>query len=464
MTTTPASEAPTLELLRARCAAVIESRIPTHLDRLHWDAGRLAAHQEAMLREMLAHAIEHSPFHGRRLSGIDPSSFTLAELPALPTMTKQELMAFFDDVVTDRRLSLPLVDAQLSATHELPTLLVDEYLCLTSGGSSGLRGVFVWTLDAMADFLLGMIRPSVAALFAGGGPPPEPIPYLRVAAPSGIHATRALSELFTGSLFDLTVVSATQPIEEVVEAANAAQPLILGGYPSSLMLLAEEQSAGRLQIHPLAVSGGSEPFTSDMKAKVEAAFGVAPSDIFASTEGLVGTAAPGTDDLVLSTDLAIVELVDDANRPVPPGTRSAKVLVTGLLNTTQPLIRYELTDSMRLLPPAAEHGYPTVVVEGRSDDSLRWGATTVHPITIRSVMVHHPTVREHQVRQTTDGIEVAVVWAGTPPAGATEGIANELRTALERAGLAGGVVSVRPVDTIERHPLTGKTRRFIPLP
>lgn len=64
----------------------------------------------------------------------------------------------------------------------------------------------------------------------------------------------------------------------------------------------------------------------------------------------------------------IVELVDERNEPVPPGTPSAKVLLTNLYNRAQPLSRYELTDRFVAQPPAPDHGHLRAAVEGRSDE------------------------------------------------------------------------------------------------
>jgi phenylacetate-CoA ligase len=71
---------------------------------------------------------------------------------------------------------------------------------------------------------------------------------------------------------------------------------------------------------------------------------------------------------VFNTDLCIVELVGADNRPVTPGVSSAKVLVTNLYNVTQPLIRYELTDTFIRQPDTAEHGYLRVRVQRRNDE------------------------------------------------------------------------------------------------
>jgi phenylacetate-CoA ligase len=82
--------------LRARFGELLASRLPEHVGRLGWDAGQLAGHQRDRLRALLAVAAERSPFHARRLAGVDPGRFELAQLAELPVMTKQQLMASFD--------------------------------------------------------------------------------------------------------------------------------------------------------------------------------------------------------------------------------------------------------------------------------------------------------------------------------------------------------------------------------
>ena len=117
---------------------------------------------------------------------------------------------------------------------------------------------------------------------------------------------------------------------------------------------------------------------------------------------------------VFNTDLCIVELVDADNRPVTPGVPSAKVLVTNLYNATQPLIRYELTDTFIRPPDAAEHGYLRARVQGRNDEILHYDTADIHPIGIRSVMVKTPEVIDYQVRQTRCGIDLIAVTTDGP--------------------------------------------------
>lgn len=73
-----------LELMRTRLSGAIGHHLPGHIERLGWDAGRLAAHQRDRLRALLARAITRSPFHAARLRGVDPDRFELADVARLP--------------------------------------------------------------------------------------------------------------------------------------------------------------------------------------------------------------------------------------------------------------------------------------------------------------------------------------------------------------------------------------------
>ena len=140
-----------------------------------------------------------------------------------------------------------------------------------------------------------------------------------------------------------------------------------------------------LQAAPMAVTTTSEPLDDGARARINEAFGVGVSDMFGSTEGVLGVSPPDDPVIQLASDLAIVELVDHDNRPVDPGTPSTKALVTNLCNRVQPLIRYELTDSF-VERPTPSNGHMRVTVEGRRDDELTFpDNVVVHPSAIRSV-------------------------------------------------------------------------------
>ena len=449
------------DALRARYGEAFGARLPDHIRRLPWDAGRLAAHQRERLRALLACAIERSPFHARRLAGIDPGRFEPGDLAGLPVMSKEQMMAGFDELATDRRLTRARAEAHLMACADEPSLLAGRYVCLTSGGSSGLRGIFVQTIEEYAEFAASVLRRLVARLAAAGPPPPDGIPVAFVAAASPVHASGFAAAVLTAG-YPVRAISApaTLPLAGLVQRLNQVRPLVVMAHTSKLALLAAEQRAGRLTIAPVSVTAMGEQLTQTNRAVIADAFGMPLINQFASTEGLVGHSEPGGELISFASDMCITELVDQDNQPVPDGTPSAKVLLTNLYNHTWPLIRYELTDRFTRHPAGPGSGYLCATVEGRADDTFRYGTLAVDPLVIRTVMVRTPAALEYQVRQTSRGIDIAVV-AGAPldHAALAAALAHSLRT----AGLPDPQVHLRQVPDIARHPQTGKARRFIPL-
>jgi phenylacetate-CoA ligase len=461
MTRTSTPCASDRSLLRSRLYDEVGAHLAGGIERLGWDVGRLARYQRERLRALLARAVERSPFHARRLGPIDPGRFELADLTRLPVMTKTEMMAEFDDVVTDPRLRRPVVDAHLAASVSEPSLLFGEYVCLASGGSSGLRGVFVQTLGEYAEFTTSVVRRVMAAAIAAGGPPPGGLRVAMIGAASPVHSSGFAAAVADGPPIRLIPAPVTLPLAEIVERLNAADPPALLGYPTMLRRLAGEQRAGRLRIAPRSITAMGELLNPADAERIAEVFGVGVIDNFVSTEGLVGHSEPGGRVLSFASDLCLAELVDDDNLPVPAGTSSARVLVTNLHNLTQPLIRYELTDRFTPGPAAPDHGHLRASVDGRADPPLRYGDVEVHPLVIRTVLTKAPVIREYQVRQTERGVAADVVVDGVLD---TAALAVSVEMGLREAGLSDPRAAVRVVAALDRHPETGKVRRFVPLP
>jgi phenylacetate-coenzyme A ligase PaaK-like adenylate-forming protein len=447
---------------RADFQAELLARIPEHLGRLSWSAERIESAQRDGLRRLLAHAVAHSPFHRQRLAGTNVASIEPAGLTSLPVMTKTDMMAAIDDVFTDRRLTLGAVEQALAATGSEPVPVLGRYMALATGGSAGQRGVFVFDQAAKAEFILSIIRSLLAGLHAAGGIPPGGLPMAMVGAGSAVHATGAAAAETIGPDAPLRVlpVPVTMPLRQIVDRLNTLQAPALIGYASALGRLAAEQNAHRLHIAPVVIISTSETLLPEARREITAAFGVPVINSFASTEGLMGSSAPGDDVLMFNSDMCIIELVDAANRPVGPGVPSAKVLVTNLYNLAQPLIRYELADSFVLEPSAGGPGHMLARVHGRADEVFHYQAGDLHPHVVRSVMLRSPEVADYQVRQTRTGIEADIIAAGSA---SPEALRRRLAEALARGGLSQPDVTVRIAADLPRCAGSGKLRRFVPL-
>jgi phenylacetate-CoA ligase len=256
----------------------------------------------------------------------------------------------------------------------------------------------------------------------------------------------------------------TRPLDWIVAGLNDYQPVALMGYPSALALLAVEARDGRLRIAPKRLMSTSEPLLPEVRRSVEEAFGAPLANMYGTSEaGPLGTGCWRGPGMHLPDDLVIVEPVDQAGRPVPAGTRSAKLYVTAISNPLLPLIRFELTDQVTVLERACPCGSAHRLiadVEARLDDDFRYpGGVVVHPHVFRSVLSREAWIVEYQVRQTPTGAEALVIGAPGDP----HAVGRALEKELAQVGVAGPSVDVRVVDRLERQ-AAGKVRRFQPIP
>ncbi|HEX7385095.1 MAG TPA: phenylacetate--CoA ligase family protein, partial [Burkholderiaceae bacterium] len=201
-------------------------------------------------------------------------------------------------------------------------------------------------------------------------------------------------------------LSIMRPTAEIVAELNALAPTILVSYPTAVALLAEQACAGHLHIRPAEIWTGGETLTAEARRHIESAFGCSVRNSYGASEFLsIGwECAEGR--MHANTDWVILEPVDDALRPVPPGVASHTTLLTNLANHVQPLIRYNLGDSLRMSPEPCGCGSPLPVIEvqGRHDDPLvlrdaQGRSVTWLPLAISTLLEEEARVFDFQLHQ-----------------------------------------------------------------
>jgi phenylacetate-CoA ligase len=450
------------ETMRQRHVADALALAPRLIDQLGWPADRLAEHRTLRLRELARIATERSPWYRKRLSGVDIDHLDEAALTELPVLSKAELMEHFDDIVTDSRLTLAGLEAHLS-TVEAGSYLLGRYTALTSGGSSGQRGVFVYDRDAFAVFWLTCYRGLLRARDSYPDLASRPAVMASVTAAHFSHATAAMARTFSNPRVTTVRLPVTLRTEQIVAGLNKVQPDFMTVYPSVLHALAHEAVAGRLKIAPRRILAGAEPLLPEIRAAAERAWGVNVINIYGTSEGggtAVGCDRGGTH---ISEDQLIVEPVDLAGRPVPPGERSAKIYLTNLYNSVLPLIRYEITDEVKVLPgpcPCGSAHRRIADVQGRLDDVFTYQGLRVHPHLFRTALSREAGVVEYQVRQIPAGAAIAIRC--TAPV-SLDALRDRVAAGLAAAGLDRPGVTVEVVDRFERPGGPAKLKRFIPL-
>ena len=303
----------------------------------------LAALQERKLRDLLRLAAGRSPFYTRLYQGID---LERAPLTDLPPITKEQVQSHFDEVVTDRRVTLDGVRPFCrDSTPASNPFYLGEFVVLMSSGTTGHRGYYVWDSAALADAVAVGYRQSNRGPAGQGSAGGQRIAAIIQVDPS--DATSVLMGLIPESVGSKRLIDIRQEFPRIVEQLNEFQPTLLAAYPYMLWLLSEAARDGRLKVRPRRVTSSADVLTGSDRAAVRAAFGVEPYNYYCSTEvPYFAWECDAHDGLHVNADHVLLESVDARNRPVPPGTLGDKVLVTNLSNRAMPLIRYEMSDQV----------------------------------------------------------------------------------------------------------------------
>ena len=425
--------------------------------RERWTRQQLEEFQSQQLSRLVRHARANSPFYSERYRQMPSSAETT--LSALPPIDKATIMENFDRIVTDSRLKLSDLEkhvVQLSGDE----YYLGQYRALTTGGTTGLKGLFVYDRAAWSHVQATLLR---WARFMGVSPRlPKRVRIASVGSDSVAHASCRAAMSADVGLYRILRLHATDSIASLVRALNGFQPEVLSAYPSIAALLAIEQSEGRLKISPRIVSTGSEICTDGMKRAIEAAWCNAPFNNYALVEAMLASAeCTAHGGIHIFEDLFILEVVDERYRPVPDGVPGDKVLLTNLFNYTQPLIRYEVSDMVTIAKEPCSCGRPfraIARVEGRTDDIIflpgaQGGEVPVHPDLFHTIVELIAEVKEYQVIHDENGIHVRLV-ARSESVQHSVGVRlhERIRTSLQRMGAQIPVIDIVFASRIERDP------------
>ena len=373
-------------------------------------------------------------------------------------MTKAEAQNEWDDIVTVPDLTRQRAEAILAEQQWFSYTPSDEQI-FSSGGSSGVRGVYVWDWHFFVSIACLAWRLQAReerreprsgaklAVLAAGMPP---------------HASTPLFDVPTSPGMETVVIPAGAPIDETIAAVAAARPTHLVGYATVVGQLARASLAGRLDIRPIRVSTNSEPLLDEDRQAIREAWNAPVHNLWGSTE--IGVQAVGCargEGLHVCEDEVVLERVDESGAPVRPDQPAARTLATGLANRTFPFIRYDLGDQVNWLPGQCACGSAFARVAdigGRRDDDFSYDTCAIPASVFRYVLGTDPRVSEYQVHQTARGADVLIVGDSD-----VDALASALGAALSRHGLSDPEVTVRVVDRLHRHEATGKLKRFVPL-
>lgn len=206
------------------------------------------------------------------------------------------------------------------------------------------------------------------------------------------------------------------------EKVVRTRPRLIEGYVGAVAEYATYLERHDLTIPPpAAVATTAAPLTSQMRARLEAAFGAPVYDEYRSSEvSWIAGECREQDGLHIFADARMIEIVDEDGDPVPDGT-VGDLIITDLTNRVFPTIRYRLGDRAALRAGACPCGSPLPLmesVEGRAWDLIRLPSGRVLAQRLAALFgTNVSAVRLYQLHQLADySIRLRVVLGDAPRA------------------------------------------------
>jgi phenylacetate-coenzyme A ligase PaaK-like adenylate-forming protein len=411
----------------------------------------LAALQAERLQGLVSRLLAAGGVQGQRLkdAGISAGAdVTLADLPRLPVTTKRDLWD----------------------SYPFGLLAVDRSQVVAVHGSSGTGGKPTLVSYTRGDLKL-WARMCARALASAGA-----------TADSLVHNAYGYG-LFTGGIgihqgaieLGATVVPTSGGMTgRQVTLITDLRPDILTCTPSYAIRIGEAlAAAGVTPGRGLSLRAGifgAEPWTEQMRARLNELLGLRALDIYGLSEiigpGVASECAVAADGLHVNEDHFLVETLDPATgQPVEDGT-GGELVFTTVTKEALPLLRYRTGDVAALRRGTCECGRTLVKmskITGRIDDMLVIRGVNVYPSEIERVLLGEDglaldyllVVDERAAqRQLIACCEVRSGWQFKLP------LADELQARLARA--LGLTVQVRlvPPGTVPRTEV-GKAKRIV---
>ena len=337
-----------------------------------------------------------------------------------------------------------------------------------SSGTTGRPTVVGYTakdIDAWADLVARSIR-------AAGGRAGQ---IVHIAYGYGLF-TGGLGAHYGAERLGCTVIPMSGgQTERQAQLIRDFRPDIIMVTPSYALNIAEELARQGTDPRECSLSIGilgAEPWTEDMRRRLESAFGIDAVDIYGLSEvmgpGVACECVETKDGPVIWEDHFYPEVIDPGTGEVLPEGEEGELVLTSLTKEALPVIRYRTRDLTRLLPPTACSMRRISKITGRTDDMLIIRGVNVFPSQIEELILRTPGLSPHYRLELArashlDTLTVHVESAGEPQSSddsrgrAASALAHNVKSYV---GIS-VKVEVHPPGGIERS--VGKAKRITDL-
>lgn len=440
---------------------------------------RILQIQNTKLRALLRHANQHSAYYRKHFQGINLETCRLQDLPILK---KIDMMNQFEDLVTDNRLKKQPIFDFMTNVDNIGSYYLNEFVVCHTSGSSGQQAVIVQDKDGPFHLFAMQVARGHAMPKTWGTLFKKLFKRrsrwaMIIFKPSFIPSGAAFGYMPKASkkLADMLRLNLSDPFEENVRKLDEFQPNYITAYVHVLEQLARAAKNGETN---LAKNGQlelvvaiSEPLPPETQEYIEKHLGVPVANHYAMGEcPQLSLGCPKGHGAHINNDMAILENVDSSYQPVPEGTPGSKVLMTNLMNFTQPIIRYEIDDviTMTSAPCPCGNRLPRVnTIAGRANDQF-WvtnknGDTLeMSNFVFKDAFLLLFDLAEYQVTQTGQNQFQVLVEMVPQSTLSVERIQQAIDDVLEHEGVKLKLqCDIQIVTTIPYDAKSGKLRRFI---
>lgn len=409
--------------------------------------------QERELRQLMLYLKEHSSFYRRRFKeagvGFDEVR-TLEDLRNLPFTFKRD----FRENYPVGMFSVPL--DQIIRYH-------------ASSGTTGKPTIVGYTRSDIHKWSTSLAR-GLTSLGIGRGD------LIQNSYGYGLF-TGGLGFHYAAEMVEATVLPiGAGGTERQIELMRDLGSTIIACTPSYFLHLAEVASGlgvdFRKETRLRAGLFGAEPWSEDMRRRIEDSTGIKAYDVYGTSElgGPLFTECIFQNGIHIWQDLYIVEIVDPETGEVLGEGEKGELVATTLSKEALPLVRYRTGDITYLDCEECECGrthHRIMRIHGRTDDMLVIRGVNVFPSQVESVLMRIPELgenyqlivdREHELDKMTVRVEVnEKTYKGV--AANLDEVRKKVAAALKNALNLSVEVELTEPGSIPRS--TGKAKRVI---
>jgi phenylacetate-CoA ligase len=338
------------------------------------------------LRQLLSYVVAHNQFYRARFerAGIGVNDInSLEDLRRIPVLTKAEIRFQERSLLSDGVNTAGMVHAKTGGSTGKPIelFLTEAVSQLRAAAGRRHRQWSGWRVGEPSANIWG-----------------NPI------FPQGLKQRLREWMLIPSITLDTMSISPESIRAFAVEWARVRPTLIFGHAHSIFVLATMVEQLDLREVRPNAIIASSMMLLPHERAVIERIFGVKVTDLYGCEEvGLIASECECHEGLHINAEQVIVEILREDGTPAGPGD-TGLVVVTDLLNTAMPFIRYRMEDMAEVAAGACScgRGLPMLrrVVGRTADFLIRADRSRVAGISlIENSLTRIPGIEQMQIVQ-----------------------------------------------------------------